>query len=136
MIFPFCLAATSYTWLGYVVLLCELGGRRVLGCGSGSSSVRWLLWLGAVARGGSAWLSGGSAALLARRQHLALTRSTSPGYYALTHHMVHISLFNSLFSLSLLGVSAQSRNPTSDTNVKVLGLNLLSLKLTRHTQMP
>ena len=85
---------------------------------------------------GDSRLGDGSAALLARRQHLALTRSTSPGYYALPHHMVHISLFNSLFSLPLLGVSAQCRDPTSDTNVKVLGLNLLSLKLTRHTQMP
>ena len=82
----------SYTWLGYVALLSALGGLGSLGAAAAAARCAWLPWLGAAARGAAARGSrDGSAALLAGRQHLTLARSTSPGYYALPHHMVLIS---------------------------------------------
>ena len=87
--------------------------------------------------GSARWLGGGSAALLARRQHLTLTRVNVFRLLRTFAHMEHYHCFNSLFSLPLLGVSAQSRDPLPlIANVKVLGLNVLNLKLTRHEQMP
>ena len=54
VVFPFCFAATSYTWLGYVVLLCELGGRTGPWVRQRQQLGAVAPWLSAAARDGSA----------------------------------------------------------------------------------